>query len=116
MCERRQYSPTCTIDGPLALDNALNELAAKVKGIESDVAGLADILVVPDIESGNMLAKSFTYLTGKRMAGVVVGAAAPVVLSSRADSAESKLYSIATAVLMSGFERDLELKIGKVHF
>jgi phosphate butyryltransferase len=71
---------------------------------------------VPDIESGNMLAKSFTYLTGKRMAGVVVGAAAPVVLSSRADSAESKLYSIGTAVLMSGFERNLELKIGKVHF
>jgi phosphate butyryltransferase len=116
MCERRQFSPSCTVDGPLALDNALSTLAAKVKGIESDVAGMADILVVPDIESGNMLAKSFAYLTGRNLAGVVVGAAAPVVLASRADTAACKLYSIATAVLMSGFERDLELKIGKVHF
>jgi phosphate butyryltransferase len=116
MCERRQFSPTCQIDGPLALDNALSQLAAEVKGITSDVAGRADILLVPTIESGNMLAKSFVYLTGGRMAGVLVGAAAPVVLTSRADSAENKLYSIATAVLMSGFERTLELKIGKVHF
>lgn len=116
MCERRQFSVSCVIDGPLALDNALSELAAEVKGIKSKVAGKADILLVPDIESGNMLAKAFVYLTGGRMAGVVVGAAAPVVLTSRADSAENKLYSIAAAVLMSGFERDLELKIGKVHF
>jgi phosphate butyryltransferase len=116
MCERRQFSPTCTIDGPLALDNALSEFAAKVKGIKSDVAGNADILLVPDIEAGNMLAKSFSYLTDGCVAGVLVGAAAPVVLTSRADPAKNKLYSIATAVLMSGFERDLELKIGKVHF
>jgi len=116
MCERRQFSPRCVIDGPLALDNALSERAAKVKGITGDVAGKADILLVPDIEAGNALAKSFTYLTGGRMAGVVVGAAAPVVLTSRADSAENKLYSMAVAVLMSAFERDLELKIGKVHF
>lgn len=116
MCERRQFSVSSEIDGPLALDNALSELAAEVKGIKSEVAGRADILLVPDIEAGNMLAKAFVYLTGGLMAGVVVGAAAPVVLTSRADSAENKLYSIATAVLMSAFERDLELKIGKVHF
>ncbi len=116
MCERRQFSVSCVIDGPLALDNALSELAAEVKGIKSEVAGRADVLLVPDIEAGNMLAKAFVYLAGGRMAGVVVGAAAPVVLTSRSDSAENKLYSIATAVLMSGFERDLELKIGKVHF
>ncbi|MHC4253416.1 MAG: bifunctional enoyl-CoA hydratase/phosphate acetyltransferase [Planctomycetota bacterium] len=116
MCERRQFSTTCSIDGPLALDNALSERAARVKGIKGDVAGRADILLVPDIEAGNVLAKSFTYLAGGRMAGVVVGAAAPVVLTSRADSAENKLYSMAVAVLMSAFERDLELKIGKVHF
>jgi len=116
MCERRQFSTHCTFDGPLALDNALSERAARVKGITGDVAGRADILLVPDIEAGNPLAKSFNYLTGGRMAGVVVGAAAPVVLTSRADSAENKLYSMAVAVLMSAFERDLELKIGKVHF
>lgn len=116
MCERRQFSPTCVIDGPLALDNALSERAAEVKGIKSEVAGRADVLLVPDIEAGNALAKSFSYLTGGHMAGVVAGAAAPVVLTSRADSAENKLYSIAVAVLMSAFERDLELKIGKVHF
>ncbi len=116
MCERRQFSTACMVDGPLALDNALSERAARVKGITGEVAGRADVLLVPDIEAGNALAKSFTYLTGGRMAGVVVGAAAPVVLTSRADSAENKLYSMAVAVLMSAFERDLELKIGKVHF
>lgn len=116
MCSRRQYSPKFKLDGPLALDNALSEQAAITKGIKSEVAGNADVLVVPDIEAGNMLAKSFRYLTGGRMAGMVVGAAAPVVLTSRADSPEDKLYSIAGAVLMSAFERDLELKIGKVHY
>lgn len=116
MCERRQFSPSCTIDGPFGLDNALSVEAARMKGLEGEVAGRADILVVPNIEAGNMLAKSFTHLTGGSMAGVVVGAAAPIVLTSRSDSAESKLYSIAAAVLTSGFERDLELKVGKVHF
>jgi phosphate butyryltransferase len=116
MALRRQFSAGCLIDGPLALDNALSELAAEMKGIGGEVAGRADILIVPDIEAGNMLAKAFRYLAGGRMAGVVVGAAAPVVLTSRADPAENKLHSISTAVLMSGFERDLELKIGKVHY
>ena len=116
MCERRQFSVSCDVDGPFALDNALSAHAAKVKKMTGPVAGQADILVCPDIEAGNMLAKSFVYLAGGRMAGVLVGARVPVVLTSRADSADAKLYSIATAVLMSGFERDLELKIGKVHF
>ena len=116
MCERRQFSPSCYVDGPFALDNALDAKAASIKGLDGEVAGKADILVVPDIEAGNMLAKTFTNLTGGSMAGVVIGAAAPIVLTSRSDSAESKVYSIAAAVLMSGFERDLELKVGKVHF
>ena len=116
MCERRQFSPSCQVDGPFALDNALSEEAARIKGLKGEVAGRADILVVPDIEAGNMLAKSFANLTGGSLAGVVVGAAAPIVLTSRSDSARSRLYSIAAAVLMSGFERDLELKVGKVHF
>lgn len=116
MSDRYQYSTPCLIDGPLALDNALSLEAARHKKIGGPVAGCADILVVPDIEAGNMLAKSFVYLTGGDMAGVLVGAKSPVVLPSRSDSARSKLYSIATAVLMSNFERHLRLKIGRVHY
>ena len=116
MCRRRQFSVSCEVDGPFALDNALSPRAAEVKKIGGPVAGQADILVAPDIEAGNLLAKSFVYLAGGRMAGVLVGASVPVVLTSRADSADSKLHSIASAVMMSGFERDLQLKIGKVHF
>jgi len=116
MCDRKQYSTPCVIDGPFALDNALSLAAARHKKIGGEVAGRADILVVPDIEAGNMLAKSFVYLTGGDMAGVIVGAKVPVVLTSRADSARSKLYSIATAVLMSAFERHLKVKIGRVHY
>ena len=89
----------CVVDGPLALDNALSFEAARHKGIVSDVAGYADVLLVPDIQSGNMLAKSFTYVGGKSMAGLIVGARAPIVLTSRADSFESKLNSIALAAL-----------------
>lgn len=115
MSRRRQF-PTCVIDGPLALDNAVSELAARIKSIEGPVAGNCDILLVPDIEAGNMLAKSFVYLASGRVAGVLVGASAPVVLTSRADTAESKLYSIATAMLMADLRRTSRLKIGKVHF
>lgn len=116
MCDRRQYSLPFFVDGPLALDNALSPEAAAHKHITGPVAGHADILVTPDIEAGNMLSKSFVYLGGGTMAGVLVGAAAPVVLTSRADSARSKLCSIATAILMSDVERNLHLKIGKVHY
>lgn len=113
---RRGQFPNCIVDGPFALDNAINFEAAEVKGIAGDVAGDCDIIVVPSIEAGNILAKSYAFLCGGKSAGVLVGAAAPVVLTSRADSAEAKLYSIATAVLMTNMGRDGRLKVGKVHF
>jgi phosphate butyryltransferase len=115
MSDRGQF-PECQVDGPFALDNAVSLLAAQTKKINSPCAGQADILLVPDIEAGNILAKSFSFLCGGRVAGVLVGAAAPVVLTSRADSAEAKLYSIATAVYMSDMKRDGRTKIGKVHY
>jgi len=115
MAARHQF-PDCIVDGPFALDNAVSVIAADVKGITGDVAGNCDILVVPDIEAGNILVKSFTFLGKGRSAGVVVGAAAPVILTSRADSAEARLYSIATAVLMANLRRSERLKIGRVHF
>ncbi len=93
------------LDGPLAFDNAVSLIAAKTKGIRSAVAGRADILVVPDLESGNMLAKQLEYLAGALLAGVVVGAAAPIVLTSRADSAQSRAASCALAVLMAHARR-----------
>ncbi len=116
MSDRGQFYPPCTVDGPFAFDNAISEAAAAHKKIGGPVAGRADILVVPDIEAGNMLAKCFVYFGKCRIAGVVVGARAPVVLTSRADSAESKMFSIATAALMITMERALRLKIGKVHY
>ncbi|GAA0114532.1 phosphate butyryltransferase [Clostridium senegalense] len=85
----------CIIDGPLGLDNAISKEAAKHKGIVSDVAGNSDILLVPNIEAGNFLGKSLTYFADAESAGVILGAKCPVVLVSRADSAQSKLYSIA---------------------
>lgn len=91
----------CIIDGPLALDNAINKEAAEHKGIVSDVAGDADILLVPNIESGNFLGKSLSYFANAQNAGVIVGAKCPVVLVSRADSAKSKLYSIALGSVIS---------------
>ena len=116
MGERRQFSPKCIVDGPYALDNAISELAARHKGISGAVAGNADILLVPDIEAGNILVKSLVYFAGARVAGVVVGAKNPVVLTSRADSAESKFLSIALGVYLTSIERHLKLKIGKVHY
>lgn len=89
------------LDGPLALDNAINEAAACAKGIISEVAGRAEILVVPNIEAGNMLAKQLTFLGHADAAGVVLGARVPVILTSRADSARTGLASCAMAVLMA---------------
>ncbi len=100
------------VEGPFAFDNAVSEEAAEVKGINNPVAGRADVLLVPDIEAGNILTKSFVYLARGRIAGVVVGAAAPVVLTSRADSAESKFLSIATAVHTAQM-KDISVKIGR---
>ena len=88
------------VDGPLAFDNAVSLAAAKTKGIQSEVAGDADILVVPDLESGNMLAKQLEYLGGAQAAGIVMGAKVPIVLTSRADSAHSRIASCAIAMLL----------------
>ncbi len=88
------------VDGPLALDNAISLEAAKHKGIKSPVAGLADILVTPDIEAGNMLGKSLVYIAKGKIAGLVLGAAKPVVVTSRADTYEAKLMSIALGALL----------------
>lgn len=90
----------CIIDGPLGLDNAISKEAAHHKGIVSEVAGEADILLVPNIEAGNFLGKSMTYFAGAESAGVIVGAKCPIVLVSRADSAKSKLYSIALGSIL----------------
>jgi len=88
------------VDGPLALDNAISKVACIHKGINSPVGGEADILLVPDLVSGNILYKSLVYFAGAKVAGIVVGAQVPIVMSSRADSDESKVYSIALGVLM----------------
>jgi len=87
------------IDGPLALDNAVSKEACVIKGIESEVGGDADILVCPNIEAGNILYKSLAFLAKAKNGGVVVGARRPIILTSRADSSESKLISIALGVL-----------------
>ena len=89
------------LDGPLALDNAISEAAVREKSIVSPVAGQADILLVPDLEAGNMLAKQLTFLGGADAAGVVLGARAPIILTSRADSVRTRLASCALAVLLA---------------
>ena len=89
------------LDGPLAFDNAVSPQAAKQKGIVSPVAGQADILVVPDLEAGNMLAKQLSFLAGADAAGVIVGARVPIILTSRADSERTRIASCALAVLMA---------------
>jgi phosphate acetyltransferase len=88
------------LDGPLAFDTAVSIKAAQIKHLHSPVTGQADILVVPDLESGNMLAKQLEYLGGAQLAGIVLGARVPVILTSRADSAETRLTSCAVAVLL----------------
>jgi phosphate acetyltransferase len=88
------------LDGPLAFDTAVSKKAAAIKKLVSPVSGNADILVVPDLESGNMLAKQLEYLGGAQLAGIVLGARVPTILTSRADSAETRLTSCAVAVLL----------------
>lgn len=114
--EQRNQFPNCTVSGPFALDNAIDPEAAAIKGITGEVAGDSDILLCPSIEAGNILAKSFAFLSRGRTAGVLVGASAPVVLTSRADSASARLYSLATAVLMAHMSRNSRLKVGRVRF
>ena len=95
------------LDGPLAFDNAIDPEAAAIKGIKSPVAGRAQILVVPDLEAGNMLAKNLTFLAKADAAGIVLGARVPIVLTSRADSVRARLASCAVAVLYADARRRL---------
>ncbi len=94
------------LDGPLALDNAVDLNAAKIKKIESPVAGQADILVVPDLEAGNMLAKSLSFMADADAAGIVLGARVPIILTSRADSVLTRLASCAVAALVAQARRE----------
>lgn len=100
MWERGQIKG-CIVDGPLALDNALSMYAKEKKGITSEVAGDADILITPDIVSGNVLGKAVEYIGGKPLAVTVVGASRPIMIPSRADKAESKLRSIALTIAVA---------------
>jgi len=100
MNERGQIKG-CIIDGPLALDNALSEEAAKHKKISGPVAGKADIVLMPNIEAGNVMYKTLTYAANAKNGGILVGTSAPVILTSRADSHEAKMYSIALAALVA---------------
>jgi phosphate butyryltransferase len=97
MMNKRQQIKGCTIDGPLALDNAVSKKAAQVKNIESDVAGNVDIIVAPDINGANFLYKALNFLGGAQTAAVIMGATVPIVLTSRADSEKCKFLSIALA-------------------
>ncbi|SLM19309.1 Phosphate butyryltransferase [uncultured spirochete] len=97
---RRGQIKNCIVDGPLALDNAISAESARIKKIQSEVAGDADILVTPDIEAGNILYKCLLDLAGAKGAAVIMGASVPMVLTSRADTAETKLASIALASLL----------------
>jgi phosphate acetyltransferase len=104
MAERGQITGGI-LDGPLAFDNAIDPEAAKIKGIKSAVAGRAQILVVPDLEAGNMLAKNLTFLAKADAAGIVLGARVPIILTSRADSVRSRMASCAAAVLYADARR-----------
>lgn len=105
MAERGQISGAI-FDGPLAFDTAISAEAAQIKGLKSAVAGDADILLVPDLESGNMLAKQLEYLGGAKAAGIVLGASVPIILTSRADSAKSRLASCAVAIMFAHARAD----------
>ncbi len=106
MAERGQIEGGI-LDGPLAFDNAVSKEAAAIKGLHSEVAGNADILVVPDIESGNMLYKQLRYFSGAQGAGIVMGAQVPIILTSRAGDAESRVASSALALLYHHHGRKL---------
>ena len=107
MNERGQIKG-CLVDGPLALDNAISPTAAAEKGIKSQVAGHADILLAPGIEAANMLAKSTTYFAGFRLAHVIVGSRVPILIPSRADSSDAKTLSIALGMVMSDMPQDAQ--------
>ncbi|SFB24705.1 phosphate acetyltransferase [Azotobacter beijerinckii] len=105
MADRQQITGAI-LDGPLALDNAISLEAAQIKKIDSPVAGRANVLVVPDLEAGNMLAKSLSFLAGADAAGIVLGARVPIILTSRADSLTTRLASCAVAALVAKARRE----------
>jgi phosphate acetyltransferase/phosphate butyryltransferase len=105
MADRGQITGAL-LDGPLAYDNAMNLEAAKVKGILSPVAGDASVLLVPDLESGNILAKQLIYTSGAYAVGMIVGARVPIILTSRADGVESRIGSCAVASMMADYQRN----------
>src|SRR6185369_16998142 len=104
MADRGQITGAI-LDGPLALDNAINLRAAQIKQITSGVAGRANVLIVPDLEAGNMLAKSLTFMAQADAAGIVLGARVPIILTSRADSVTTRLASCAVAALVAHARR-----------
>lgn len=103
--ERGEFGEGVIVEGPLAFDLAVSKEAAKIKGFESRVAGETDIMLMPTIEVGNGIGKTLTYFAGGKSAGIIMGAKAPIVLVSRADSHESKLYSIAYGALIAGHNK-----------
>jgi phosphate acetyltransferase len=105
MADRGQITGA-VLDGPLALDNAINVESVKIKKIDSPVAGRANVLVVPDLEAGNMLAKSLSFLAGADAAGIVLGARVPIILTSRADSVTTRLASCGIAALVAHTRRE----------
>jgi len=109
MADRGQITGA-QLDGPLALDNAIDPEAARIKGIVSPVAGLANVLIVPDLDAGNMLAKSLSFLAGAYAAGIVLGAKVPVILTSRADSEAARLASCAVASMLVKAAREGSIK------
>ncbi|WP_338460213.1 phosphate acetyltransferase [Azotobacter vinelandii DJ] len=110
MADRRQITGA-VLDGPLALDNAISLEAAQIKKIDSPVAGRANVLVVPDLEAGNMLAKSLSFLAGADAAGIVLGARVPIILTSRADSLTTRMASCAVATLVAKARRESTGKV-----
>ncbi len=109
MADRGQITGAI-LDGPLALDNAISAEAAEIKGIRSPVAGRANVLIAPDLEAGNMLAKSLSFLAQADAAGIVLGARVPVILTSRADSVTTRLASCAVAALVAKVRREAPQK------
>jgi len=111
MADRKQITGAA-LDGPLAFDNAISKEAADIKGIESEVAGDPDILLVPDLEAGNMVAKLLTFLAKADSAGIVLGARVPIVLTSRADSVRSRIASCGVAMRAAHARRSQANKLG----
>jgi phosphotransacetylase len=113
MADRGQITGA-VLDGPLAFDNAISRAAAAIKKITSPVAGDADILLVPDLEAGNMLAKQLSYLAGADSAGIVLGARVPIILTSRADNVRTRMASCAVAALYAHARRVAAAEAGKL--